>query len=92
MTTRIPGVEYDINVRWEKDTPHHPESVKLFKRMAEIDWDFCGDYFCWKQGGDGDNGETLMYELDILFEERDVMLRRASQDEGGQTTTGSPGE
>jgi hypothetical protein len=30
------------------------------------------DYFGWKCGGDGDNGETLMYELDILFEEREV--------------------
>jgi hypothetical protein len=26
------------------------------------------DYFCWKTGGDGDNGETLMYQMDAFFE------------------------
>ena len=66
----VPGVEYDINKRWETGIPHHPESKRLFKRLQAIDWQHCNDYFCWKWGGDGDNGETLMYELDILFEER----------------------
>jgi hypothetical protein len=64
-------IEYNINTRWEQDVPHHPKSLALFKRLAEIDFKFCNDCFCWKSGGDGDNGETLMYELDILFEEDD---------------------
>lgn len=76
---RIPGVEYDINKRWEEGIPHHPESERLFKRLAEIDWHHCSDYFCWKSGGDGDNGETLMYELDILFDERDALRREAGK-------------
>jgi hypothetical protein len=64
-------IEYNITKRWEQGVPHHPKSIALFKRLAEIDFQHCADYFCWKSGGDGDNGETLMYELDILFEERD---------------------
>ncbi len=73
------GVEYDINKRWEKGTPHHPNSVKLFKRIAQIDFELCSDYFCWKSGGDGDNGETLMYEMDIYFEEQDALLRGSKE-------------
>jgi hypothetical protein len=71
MTT---GIEYDINKRWEAGTPHHPESVRLFERLAQIDW-HGKDYFHWKTGGDGDNGEILMYQLDILFEERDAVQK-----------------
>ena len=70
---KIPGIEYDINKRWEKGDPHHPKSVDLFKRIAEIDSALCGDYFCWKSGGDGDNGESLMYEMDIYFEEQSAL-------------------
>lgn len=61
-------VETDINVRWEKGIDHHPKSVELFTALSEIDRKFGGDYFCWKSGGDGDNGEHFMYELDIYFE------------------------
>ena len=70
-------IERDINKRWEKGTDHHPKSKELFRRLAEIDFKLCGDYFCWKSGGDGDNGETLMYELDIIFEEDDEALLRS---------------
>ena len=38
-------------------------------RLMEIDYKYNDDFFCWKIGGDGDNGELLMYELDIYFEE-----------------------
>lgn len=61
----------DINIRWENGTPHHPKSEELFKIIEDLDWEFGGDYFCWKKGGDGDNGETLMYLLDIHFEQLD---------------------
>jgi hypothetical protein len=39
--------------------------------IAEYDFKFCDDCFCWKIGGDGDNGESLMYELDEYFAARD---------------------
>ena len=71
FTGKVPGVEYDINKRWEQGMAHHPKSVALFKRLEEIDFHLCSDCFCWKSGGDGGNGETLMYEMDIYFEEQD---------------------
>lgn len=80
---QVPGVEYDINKRWEQGIPHHLESVRLFKRLEQIDWHHCDDYFCWKHGGDGDNGETLMYELDILFEERDALAKHREENLAG---------
>jgi len=64
-------VETDITRRWEDGTPHHPDSIKLFKALSAVDHHYVNDYFDWKSGGDGDNGETLMYELDIVFETRD---------------------
>lgn len=35
------------------------------------DWDFThnSDYFCWKFGGDGDNGEMLIEALTALLQE-----------------------
>lgn len=67
---RIDGVEYDISKRWRDGMPHHPKSVEIMSRLMEIDFELCDDHFCWKVGGDGDNGETLMYQLDIIFEEK----------------------
>lgn len=70
MTTTNKKI-YSVGERWEKGIDHHPKSIELFKKIAKIDWEQCGDYFCWKSGGDGDNGETLMYELDIIFDEEE---------------------
>ena len=56
--------------RWERGVEHDPRSVELAKDLAAIDFEQCGDYFCWKFGGDGDNGETLLYELDVYFARR----------------------
>jgi len=66
-------VELDINKRWENGTPHHPKSEELFKALARIDFELGGDFFGWKSGGDGDNGEHFMYELDIYFEQLDEL-------------------
>lgn len=68
------GVETDINKRSENGTDHHPESERLIAELMDVDFKLCGDHFCWKRGGDGDNGETLMYELDIIFERRDAKV------------------
>lgn len=72
---KVKGVEYDINKRWEQGIEHHPESVKLYKRIADLDYKHGDDFFCFKQGGDGDNGEHLMYLLDIHFEELDKLTQ-----------------
>lgn len=67
----LEGVETDINKRWEENHDHHPESVKLMEALAAIDFAFADDSFCWKTGGDGDNGETMMYLMDIYFDAKD---------------------
>jgi hypothetical protein len=54
--------------RWEEGKPHHPKSERLMAFIAAHDYADYGDHFCWKVGGDGDNGETLMYEMDAFFE------------------------
>ena len=59
--------------RWEQGIPHHPMSTILMKHLMAIDFNFYDDHFCWKMGGDGDNGENLMYELDHFFELQDKL-------------------
>jgi hypothetical protein len=57
--------------RWEKGMDHHPKSLELYKKIEDFDFQHNNDYFCFKSGGDGDNGEQLMYLLDMIFEEED---------------------
>ena len=57
--------------RWGEGVEHHPMSRRLMKFLAEHDFHDYGDYFCWKYGGDGDNGETLMFQMDAFFENLD---------------------
>ena len=55
--------------RWEQGIDHDPRSEKLVRAMAKIDFDLCDDSLQINVGGDGDNGETMMYLLDYFFEE-----------------------
>lgn len=66
------GIVADCNERWERGIPHHPEAKRIFKLIEESDWAFMNDYFCWKSGGDGDNGENLMYSLSVMLELQDA--------------------
>lgn len=50
----LEGIETNITKRWENGTKHHPESIKLASIIAELDWNFGNDWFCFKFGGDGD--------------------------------------
>lgn len=54
--------------RWADGIEHHPMSVRLMSFIKEHDFNDYGDYFSWKTGGDGDNGETIMYQIDAFFE------------------------
>src|SRR5882724_2141205 len=74
---KIEGINYDVNDRWEKGINHHPKSVETYKRIAELDIAVANDSFCFKSGGDGDNGESLMYLMDIVFEEKDALAEIA---------------
>jgi hypothetical protein len=60
-----------INERWEQRIEHDERSVAIYKGIAKIDFEECSDSFGFKSGGDGDNGETLMYLLDVYFEDLD---------------------
>lgn len=73
--TNLTGVETDINHRWESGIEHHPQSVSLMKQLKAADGRFGGDAFDFKTGGDGDNGEHLMFLLDIIFEARESAKR-----------------
>lgn len=57
--------------RWEEGVPHHHMSIRLMKFLQESDYKDYEDHFGWKVGGDGDNGETLMYQMDVFFELQD---------------------
>lgn len=56
--------------RWEQGIPHDPRSEKIARGIAKIDREN-GDELDLRFGGDGDNGETLMYLLDCYFAEMD---------------------
>jgi hypothetical protein len=58
--------------RWAEGVPHDPRTLEICNALRRIDFEQCGDYFGWKFGGDGDNGETLAYELDVYFAEKDA--------------------
>lgn len=67
--------------RWEEGIEHHPESVRLYKELAQLDFEN-GDAFWFQSGGDGDNGEHLMYLLDMIFEGRAATERASGEKEG----------
>ena len=45
---------------------HNPKSQEIYDFISSLDREH-GDMFCFKSGGDGDNGECLMDLLDIYF-------------------------
>ncbi len=60
-----------LSERWGRGIPHDPRSIELYRAIAELDFNEGTDFFCFKAGGDGDNGEHLMYLLDTYFEALD---------------------
>ena len=66
------GIIWNCTKRWEDGIDHHPEAVSMFAMIEESDFAFTGDYFDWNSGGDGDNGETLMFALSVRLELRDA--------------------
>jgi len=65
---RAVGLGLTDKNRWEDDIDHHPMSERLMAFLKDHDFQDYDDFFCWKSGGDGDNGEVLMYEMDAFFE------------------------
>jgi len=71
MKKKLKTRKLTINDRWEQGIDHDPRSVELARAIAKIDYEECNDSFQFSFGGDGDNGETLMYLLDLYFEGKD---------------------
>lgn len=44
------------------------EIEKMVRWIADYDFKYCGDSMCLELGGDGDNGEHLIYLLERYFE------------------------
>lgn len=65
------GINVDLNDRWTKGTEHHPNSSELMNHLEALDVMYGGDFFFFKTGGDGDNGEHLMFLMDLFFELKD---------------------
>lgn len=57
--------------RWEQGIPHHSKSEEVEAVIKRLD-----TYGCYKFGGDGDNGEEILYMLDVYFEEQDELNDR----------------
>jgi len=64
-------VETDITKWWGKGIEHNPQSKELVRAVARLDITYGGNFFCFKIGGDGDNGEHLMYLLDIYYDQKE---------------------
>jgi hypothetical protein len=62
--------------RWADGVEHHPMSIKLMKFLSVHDFKDYNDHFGWSIGGDGDNGENLMYEMDAFFETLDIIDKK----------------
>ena len=79
MTKKLTNLneDYDKFKRLElkkklfKDGMHnenrHPMSKRIGKFLSIIDYKDFQDSLCWSFGGDGDNGEVLLDELDAFF-------------------------
>lgn len=68
----VEKVVMDIATRWAAGLEHHPESAKLMMEMQEVDR--LNDHAAGEMmdsGGDGDMGETLMFLMDVVFEQRE---------------------
>jgi hypothetical protein len=76
--------------RWANGVDHHPMSMRLMEFLSEHDVNDYNDFFCWKMGGDGDNGESLMFEMDAFFEMLDGLNRRGTPLEGSMTIPHCP--
>lgn len=54
--------------RWEDGYDHDPRSEKIARAVGSIDFELQDDSLGLSFGGDGDNGEALLYALDVYFE------------------------
>lgn len=68
MDRRVKIAKPKIKDRWSDGIDHEDDSIRLVELIAAMDFEHFDDSFCFKLGGDGDNGETLAYVIDALIE------------------------
>lgn len=73
--------------RFNEGIENHPNSVRLVEFLAEHDFHDYNDYFCWKVGGDGDNGQTLAFQMDAFFELLDAEQANTHSEETYMVTS-----
>lgn len=61
------GLNFDFGKWWELGLEHDQEAEELARLIGAIDYVYGGDAFCFKFGGDGDNGEWLIYLIEAAF-------------------------
>lgn len=82
MADQQQGPEVKITLtpaeRWEQGIEHDARSREIYSFISDYDWKFNDDSLNLKAGGDGDNGEALMYLLDEYFAAKDAEGARSS--------------
>jgi|APSaa5957512535_1039671.scaffolds.fasta_scaffold471159_2 hypothetical protein len=61
-----------IEKRWEAGAPHHPDAIRILQAMARLDYH---DELDLRFGGDGDNGENLLYLMSEVLDREDRKRR-----------------
>ena len=74
--------KYTITERWEQGIKHDARSVAIARGIAKIDEEDNSNAFDFSFGGDGDNGEQLLYLLDLYFEDLDAASQAPRADKG----------
>jgi hypothetical protein len=46
---------------------HDPRTIKMYEFISQLDFNEANDAFGFVSGGDGDNGEHLMYLMDCYY-------------------------
>jgi hypothetical protein len=60
-----------LKERLKDSDEHDSRSITLYEFISQLDFNEAGDAFGFVSGGDGDNGEHLMYLLDCWFASKD---------------------
>ena len=59
--------EITLKQRLEEGMEHDPRTILMYEFISQLDFNEANDAFGFSSGGDGDNGEHLMYLMDCYF-------------------------
>ena len=76
MKKNVDIKNWDVRNRWAEGISHNADAELTAKMMSDLDRCHFSDSFKFKLGGDGDNGETLTYILDELFDRKILSLNK----------------